>query len=149
MLDAPQHPLHKAGADIAGQKIQGPPTLESTVGLAEPTPGLGTVANGFFGRGQDANHPGEAVRLLAAQPPAQALPVGKRTPWDDQRMKFGCAQSTGPNHALNGFDGQPGPDRILKVQVGPDVTPESLSTAKMFGQSLWGHSPSMGSIAHV
>ena len=51
-------------------------------------------------------------------------------------------------HALNGLDGQPGPDRILKVQVGPDVTSESLRPAKMFGQGPCGHSSSSGNIAH-
>ena len=34
MLDAPQYLLYKAGAYIAGQEIQWPPSLEGTVGLA-------------------------------------------------------------------------------------------------------------------
>lgn len=148
MLDAPQHPLHKAGADIAGQKIQGAPTLEGSVGPAEPTSCLGIVADGLFNRCHDADHPGEAIRLLAAQPAAQALPVGKRAPWDDQLMKFGCAQSPGFHHALKGLDGQPGPDGILKVEVGPDVATESLRPTKMFGQSLWGHSTSSAPPGH-
>ena len=118
------------------------------MGLREPASCLGTVADSFFGRGHDADHPGEAVRLLAAQPPPQALPVGKRAPWDDQLMKFGCAQSTGLHYALNGFDRQPGPDRIVQVEVGPDVTTESLPSAKVFSQSLCGHSPS-SAILHM
>ena len=63
MLDAPQRPLHKAGADIVGQKIQGPSSLEGTVGLAEPPSRSGNVADGFLGRGHDAKHHGRYVIL--------------------------------------------------------------------------------------